>query len=789
MNQPAKRYTVLVWERDGLAASEANRARLLDLLEDFARRVYNGTAARLVAGGETALLTEVGDLRPDLQALLAVYNHGGRLSLGPWYRQPAARLVSGEALVRNLLAARDDAGRYGVELASVAFMPAVFGYPAQFPQVLCSFGIDTVVGTHDDPRPAFRWQGPDGSSLLVVNLNNHKTGESGLELRVQTLSDDHQDGEYAGLEAYVEALRQAMPDSARPAVEGEPGCDRAAGILSARLYIKQTNARLQAMLTHSAEPLLALALSHGQLQNPDNLRALLRHGWRLLLQNQTPEALGGTAGDPAHAEQDIRARQVEEVGEYIIGQALAALPGRPARNAARTSETYVVVWNPHNWQTQQAVTVPVELAEGHYPMRLLDAEDREVPYTWADGSLHFVADVPPVGYTTYILQLTLDSGDLDQPARTPGTSITSAVGDDKLLIANEQLIWRHLEPSVVDRGGQVLHESRVTDRIVDLLRFFDGGDAGDTFSYQTPDPDVMVQAHLLPTVEVETTRIYQRLILQHRLRLTPALNEQRGRVRGVKPLDLTTHITMYHHLPGMYFQTRFENTVRDHRLRAHIRTGLNSSQVLADAAFGLARRPISGTQPMHSLCAVDNGKETLALLARGLLEYEAIAEDGQVTLALALLRAVGWRGRPGLPLTVPDAQCLRPMTADYALRSLPAGDPAAVLRAGQTFCAPLRAYHYHEMPPMPTQSYLVVEGDSVVMTALKPPESGAGWIVRLLNPTGRRVEAHLHTASVLQAAQVVNMAEEHLGDLSIANGSRLSVTLEPQQILTLRLVF
>src|SRR5690606_15828125 len=187
---------------------------------------------------------------------------------------------------------------------------------------------------------------------------------------------------------------------------------------------------------------------------------------------------------------------------------------------------------------------------------------------------------------------------------------------------------------------------QVIDRSLDLLQFVDGGDAGDVFNYSPPRPDLIVPAGLMTSIEVENTLIYQRMFLTHRLRLTPALNEERGRIRGVKSLDLHTSVTLYHHLPGVYFRTTFENTVKDHRLRAHLRTGLKSESVLVDTAYGLVRRPVGDgsislpdeprregilhTQPMQSVCAVDDGKEAMALLVRGLPECEAIAEDGQV---------------------------------------------------------------------------------------------------------------------------------------------------------------
>lgn len=814
-----KLYIITAWERDGLATFETSRARLLDALEEFSRRVYADAPTRLLTGGETMLLDDVAELRPDLQTMLAVYNVGSRLTLGPWYVQPATMLVSGEALVRNLLAARSDAHHYGTYLAKAAYMPQAVGLPAQLSQVLCDFGIDTVVVAQGELPPLFRWQGAAGSTLLAINLDSERQiALDSMGLRVHSLGANVQQGDHGGLEAFISTLKEGGDDN-RPVITGElykqtgaAGDYRFPGMLSARLHIKQTYARLQQQLTYQVEPLLALALTHGQPKNADNLRALLGHSWQILLRYQA--ALDGTASDAAHVEHEFRARQVTDVAAHVVEQALTALPGELAIAPSATSETYVVVWNPHNWQAQQAVEARVPLAEGHYPMRLLDAEDREVPYAWADGMLHFVADVPPVGYTTYTLQLTLDAASLDQVTRTAGVSISSTAGDDRLVIADDKLIWRRVEPSVIDKDGQVTSEEKTLDRSIDLLRFLDGGDAGDIFNYSPPRPDLIIPAGLMTSIEVETTQIYQRLWLTHRLRLTPALNEQRGRIRGVKPLDLHTSVTLYHHLPGVYFQTRFENTAKEHRLRAHLRTGLNSVSVLADTAFGLARRMVGDgaiglpteprcegilhTQPMHSVCAVDDGKETMALLTRGLPEYEAIAEDGQVTLALTLLRAVGWRVRGdlrartapvGMPLAVPDAQCLREMTAEYALRLLPTNDPAAVLRAGQLYSAPLQAYAYEEHPPTSVHSYLTVEGDGLVMTALKPPQVGTGWIVRLLNPTAEAIDARLHTVSPLQAAQVVSMAEERRSDLSIHDSHTVAVTVRPQQVLTLRLEF
>jgi alpha-mannosidase len=140
-------------------------------------------------------------------------------------------------------------------------------------------------------------------------------------------------------------------------------------------------------------------------------------------------------------------------------------------------------------------------------------------------------------------------------------------------------------------------------------------------------------------------------------------------------------------------------------------------------------------------------------------------------------------------LAVPGAQCLRPMATEYALVSLEDGNPADLLRLGQAYRAPLPAYQYDHPPEQRSYSYLSVEGDRVVMTALKPPQEGEGWLVRLLNPTDEPAEATLIAHARLSGAELVTLAEEAQAEFELENPEQVHLTLEPHKITTLRLRF
>ena len=98
----------------------------------------------------------------------------GRLAIGPWYVLPDEFLVSGEALVRNLLIGHALCAPLG-GAQKVGYLPDTFGHVAQMPQLLRGAGIDSFIYTRGNGDEAarlgleFDWLAPDGSRVLAVN--------------------------------------------------------------------------------------------------------------------------------------------------------------------------------------------------------------------------------------------------------------------------------------------------------------------------------------------------------------------------------------------------------------------------------------------------------------------------------------------------------------------------------------------------------------------------------------------------------------------------------------------
>ncbi|GAB4527290.1 MAG: glycoside hydrolase family 38 C-terminal domain-containing protein [Anaerolineae bacterium] len=842
----------LYWEREWHESFEVRRAQLLNTLSGLHEQMAGlGRSAGLplrsfLLTGQTVILEDIATVRPDLVAMLVIYNAGGRLGLGPWYVLVDEALVSGEALIRNLLTARADATRYGLKLMPIAYVPDLDGYTAQLPQILNHFGIDCAfLHFSTTSQPPQRWQAPDGSSVLMMSYGGSRsTTPTTLEDLIADIREQQStrpggpflwmyDSVYTDLplheairemEPYVSfpvqesdlptfmtALRTEMPDNLRSVNYGElRQYSDHTGRFSSRIYLKQANAEMQSYLLRMVEPWMAVALTHGQLRYTDNLRALLNYTWRLLLKNQSRNAIGGLGSDSVHEENEIHYRRIADTGKHIMAEALAGLTGKPHRDnqlpteAARpTDSTYIVVWNALNWPVQQVVRLKLDLPEGKYPARLVSPDGEEMTFAWAKtgqgGTISLLAQVPAVGYAAYMLELSTTPPPEHNTVRFTAGDVIANTDGETISVRDGKLVWRRKE------GRKVIDN---------LLRFFDGGDAGDAYAYYPPEQDMMIRANLIEDTHIETSPLYERLVIRHRMRVASALRRDRGRDRGLKLVELRTTITFYDHVPGAFFRTTFANMAKDHRLRVHLRTMNRTGTILADSAFHLTPRSVlndagrTTPRPMQGVVGVPGQDEILGIITRGLPEYEAMPEDDQLTVALTLVRAVGWLSRPDIPgregapapeIQTPGAQCQRSISAEYGMVFVPNDDPSALLRAREEFNAPLQAYQYDAPPEKPQRSYLSVvsdfglgdqsDGFGAILTAFKPPEKGRGWILRFMNPHDRPVEVFITPFKRPDTVQIVTMAEELLSYVETDANGRALIRFNPHEVVTLRFNF
>jgi len=142
--------------------------RLLDLLE------ANPDYRAFTLDGQTILLDDYLEIRPDQEDRLRRLIEDERLLIGPWYTLPDLFLVSGEAILRNLQIGHDHCEEFGGGMP-VGYIPDPFGHIAQMPQLLRGFNLDTYIfmrglGREEKERLGgiFDWAAPDGSTVTAI---------------------------------------------------------------------------------------------------------------------------------------------------------------------------------------------------------------------------------------------------------------------------------------------------------------------------------------------------------------------------------------------------------------------------------------------------------------------------------------------------------------------------------------------------------------------------------------------------------------------------------------------
>jgi mannosylglycerate hydrolase len=202
--------------------------------------------------------------------------------------------------------------------------------------------------------------------------------------------------------------------------------------------------------------------------------------------------------------------------------------------------------------------------------------------------------------------------------------------------------------------------------------------------------------------------------------------------------------------------------------------------------------PWQGTQPMLNFVDVSDGRAGLALIPRGLCEYEVL-EDADRTLALTLLRAYAHRHPRLKNILAPEvkgSQCPGEQTFEYSLYPHPGDwERGQVSRIAYESLIPVAPVQHFgtSLPGERRARFLKISSDKLILHALKKPEKGEGLVVRLGNPTDRAVAADIRCMLRLNRAVLCDMAERPLKPLAVRGHDTVRIRLGPKKVATLRL--
>ncbi|WP_010258690.1 glycosyl hydrolase-related protein [Treponema primitia] len=163
------------WDREWYLSFQSFRFHLIPTLDKVITILeQEPDFSVFVLDGQTILLEDYLEIKPENRRRLEKLIADGRLKVGPWYTMPDEILCSGESLVNNLQFGFSLAREFGAEPMKYGYVCDIFGHIAQLPQILNSFGIEGALlgrGTNNYNCGAhFIWQSPDGSRCITFKV-------------------------------------------------------------------------------------------------------------------------------------------------------------------------------------------------------------------------------------------------------------------------------------------------------------------------------------------------------------------------------------------------------------------------------------------------------------------------------------------------------------------------------------------------------------------------------------------------------------------------------------------
>jgi alpha-mannosidase len=424
---------------------------------------------------------------------------------------------------------------------------------------------------------------------------------------------------------------------------------------------------------------------------------------------------------------------------------------------------------------------------------------------------------------------------LDLPGHGLATyTIESARGINNPEVALDSVVARietDLLSVQVDPVDGTLELTDKTNGIVysGLNRFVDGGDRGDEYNYCEPEEDRLVAVPVVPpTIRlVEDGPARKTLQIAQIYRVPRSLRaDRRGRLTKIDgesmmvAMPIVSRVSIYPDVPRVDIETTLGNRAQDHRLRVHFPVPTRSDHAYTDAHYHVTRWPIPqtledvdtrdwveqpvSTVPQRGWAAVSGTQAGLMVANRGLPEVEFVPEESRTTIALTLLRCVGWlsrddlhcrKGHAGPALPTPEAQCTGRHTFHYSLIPFAAARDSDVLdiptrSQAEAYRVPLRAVAagVHPGPLPPVCSIIRVAPESFVLTAVKQPEeqSTPGLLVRGVNLSDKPINVRLVPAHSFAQVARVNLNEEFEEPLLADEDGTTTVPARPWEIVTLR---
>ena len=634
------------------------------------------------------------------------------------------------------------------------------------------------------------------------------------------------------------------------------------GVFSARMWIKQRNTAIEYLYEKYTEPLAAITWALDKYEKFHYPKDYILTGLKWLQKNAPHDSICGCSIDQVHDEMRTRFDWAEQIGHEVFKNTMIYLYDLISIKE-EDNKIAIIVFNPLPWKRRDLASFNIisntKKAGFKSPenFKITDSDGTNIPYQFVECEeepryrvvysisfyCSFLAEVPACGYKVYYI--------------VPGEKPEELVLKENDLKLDVNSIENQFYQINVNLKGQINVLDKISDVLYEDICFFeDVGDWGDEYDFSGPhenQTDLKFTSEdlnifeILPLIDGLTQKT---LKIRANLNLPVSLSEDRY-IRGEYLVSnlIDIYITLYKDIKRIDFKIDLENISKDHRIRVLFPSKIKTRKIYSDGHFYVnprnidlpkaekwAQKPLP-TNHQKDFVSVSDNSRTFSVLNKGLPEYEAIInEDGTISLAITLLRSIGWlsrhdfasrRNNAGPDLYTPKAQCIGKHSFELSLviednksdwlasqthvrgkefnnpfyviapvivmTSIRASDKIVITPFG-IISAFSTAKRQPVLSYLPSElSFLEVENKNIVLSAMKKTEEGNDLILRFYNISPKTEETAISLCNFIQIehVEIVNFLEEKPQSeikaiLDFNSGNTFTLKMEPHVITTIK---
>jgi len=758
--------------------------------------------------------------------------------IGGMWVEPDLNMPDGESLVRQILVGkRYFQKNFGADI-KIGWNPDSFGYNWQLPQIYKKSGIDYFVTSKllwatdytKFPYRLFWWEAPDGSRLLtyfpheyanefdpqqitqdlslyapliygtkvadspqmlyLYGIGDHGGGPTRIMLdqanRLRERDTVFPKIEFSTAKEFFADLTQELPNLKVPIWKDELYFEYHRGVYTSQADTKQRIRRDEELML-DAEKYASLASLFGLPYAQDQFEL----AWKNLLFDHFHDVMPGSgiAVNYLDAKRNLEdvARSAKEITDGALDEILAHVN-------TQGDGVPVVVFNSLSWPRTEVIEAEVQLPHPARQVEVVDARGQRVEHQLLAmdsatnrARLLILADTPAMGYRTYFVRSAAKTGasldmhnrSLEHVVTTSGnTSVDNMENGSVRVTVDPQTgcitslfdlrtQTETLAPSQTDTGGPRTSAcGNLLQAFYDKPKRWDAWNIDSDFEKQHWDLD-----------KADEVKLVERGPLRAVIRVKKHFQNS----------TFVQDIRMYAGVPRVDVKMQVDWHEKHILLKVAFPLSAHSDQATFEIPYGSIERPTTRNTaaeqakfevPAQRWADLSDTKHGFSLLNDSKYGYDV---KGNV-LRLSLLRSPEW----------PDPHADEGHH-EFTYSLYPHGGnwrDAQTVRRGYELNYKLIAMRAqkHEGTLPGEHSFVRVEPDNVVLTAIKKSEDDDSLVLRFYEWAGREADVTLQLPAGAQSASETDLMERSIASLAMHNDA-VTVHTKPYEIKTLKVRF